>query len=106
LRVCFKTTKHASKPLRQAFLAAEGAVTGIPKVILPTGLEVADVLGFVRHAYEEDPRFQNERYTYKLVNKEGWWYTQNERLVIPNVDAVKHAVIQECSTVCRTNGYK
>ena len=64
------------------------------------------MLGFVRHAYEEDPRFQNERYTYKLVNKEGWWYTQNERLVIPNVDAVKHAVIQECSTVCRTNGYK
>jgi len=75
---------------------SEDAVTGIPKDNLPTGLEVADVLGFVRRAYEEDPRFQNERHTSKLVNREGWWYTQNERLVIPNVDAVKHAVIQEC----------
>jgi hypothetical protein len=37
---------------------SEDAVTGIPKDNLPTGLEVADVLGFVRRAYE-DPRFQN-----------------------------------------------
>jgi hypothetical protein len=77
-------------------IPSEDAVTGIPKDNLPTGLEVADVLGFVRRAYEEDPRFQNERHTSKLVDREGWWYTKNKRLVIPNVDAVKHAVIQEC----------
>ena len=39
-------------------IPSEDAVTGIPKDNLPTGLEVADVLGFVRRAYE-DPRFQN-----------------------------------------------
>jgi hypothetical protein len=44
---------------------SEDAVTGIPKNNLPTGLEVADVLGFVRRAYEEDPRFRNERHTSK-----------------------------------------
>jgi len=36
---------------------SEDTVTGVPKDNLPTGLEVADVLGFVRRAYEKDSRF-------------------------------------------------
>eukprot|EP00983_Pelagomonas_calceolata_P032815 1027979-Pelagomonas_calceolata.AAC.1 len=36
------------------------AVTGLPEIGLHTGLEVADVLGAVRRAYKEDPKFSRE----------------------------------------------
>jgi len=68
-------------------------VTGLPEISLHTGQEVVDILGSIRRAYKEDPKFSRESFTSKLTNKNGWWYTKDGRLAIPNLDVVKNAIM-------------
>eukprot|EP00983_Pelagomonas_calceolata_P030179 946151-Pelagomonas_calceolata.AAC.1 len=39
------------------------------------------------------PHMSREWFASKLTNKNGWWYTKDERLVIPNLDVVKKAIV-------------
>lgn len=51
--------------------------------------QVGDVLGAVWRAYRDEMSFQQDKYTSRLINTDGWWYLKDGRLVIPDVDIVK-----------------
>jgi len=61
----------------------------------PTAAMVDDVLSDVRRAYSEDEKFKNPKFTKNLHFANGFWYF-NGRLVIPNVDTVRRAILHDC----------
>ena len=63
-------------------------------------VEVDDVLNCVRRAYADNSRFQDSNFTSRYRQADGFWFrsdpSQQHRLVVPNSDAVKNAILYEC----------
>ena len=62
----------------------------------PTAVMVDDVLSDVRRAYRKDEKFNDSKFTKDFHFQNGFWYLQDGRVIIPNVDVVKRAILHEC----------
>ena len=47
-------------------------------------------------AYEKDPLFKDESFLAQYTNRHGLWWAAGDKLVIPDVDALRQNVIREC----------
>jgi hypothetical protein len=65
-----------------------------------SAVEVDDVLSCVRRAYGDDPRFKDDQFTSRYRQIDGFYFRSDphhkHRLVVPNIDAVKNAILYEC----------
>ena len=86
---CYADQEQSQRDYRDVTGSAQNSLPAVP---------AADVLSGIRRAYRDDPKFTDRTFTKNLLHTNGLWYLKEKekRLVVPNDQFVRTAIIYEC----------